>query len=166
MPEVAQLPVVVGLGLVDPELINPVLGGRCRFVPEPTDADLVQAQGAIARDGKASLTKPVPGSSGNGQGGDLDSDNLLPLFKTILETIPAPSFTEGAPLQAHVTNLDASNFLGRIALCRGRGAMPVLEAKYASVDTGETLAPSFPVSSNTRRAISAQLTGSPPLLTL
>ena len=73
---------------------------------------------AIARDGKASLTKPVPGSSGNGQGGELDSDNLLPLFKTILETIPAPSYTEGAPLQAHVTNLDASNFLGRIALCR------------------------------------------------
>ncbi|MBS2540004.1 translational GTPase TypA [Catenulispora sp. NF23] len=73
---------------------------------------------AIARDGKATLTKPVPGSSGNGQGGDLDSDNLLPLFKTILETIPAPSYTEGAPLQAHVTNLDASNFLGRIALCR------------------------------------------------
>ncbi|WP_194898576.1 translational GTPase TypA [Catenulispora pinisilvae] len=73
---------------------------------------------AIARDGKATLTKPVPGSSGNGQGGDLDSDNLLPLFKTILETIPAPAYTEGAPLQAHVTNLDASNFLGRIALCR------------------------------------------------
>ena len=73
---------------------------------------------AIARDGKASLAKPVPGSSGNGQGGELDSDNLLPLFKTILETIPAPSYTEGAPLQAHVTNLDASNFLGRIALCR------------------------------------------------
>jgi GTP-binding protein len=73
---------------------------------------------AIARDGKASLAKPVPGSSGNGQGGELDSENLLPLFKTILETIPAPSYTEGAPLQAHVTNLDASNFLGRIALCR------------------------------------------------
>ncbi|ACU69686.1 GTP-binding protein TypA [Catenulispora acidiphila DSM 44928] len=73
---------------------------------------------AIARDGKATLTKPVPGSSGNGQGGELDSENLLPLFKTILETIPAPSYTEGAPLQAHVTNLDASNFLGRIALCR------------------------------------------------
>ena len=73
---------------------------------------------AIARDGKASLTRPEPGSSGNGQGGELDSDNLLPLFKTILETIPAPSYTEGAPLQAHVTNLDASNFLGRIALCR------------------------------------------------
>ncbi|WP_194912124.1 translational GTPase TypA [Catenulispora rubra] len=73
---------------------------------------------AIARDGKATLTKPVPASSGYGQGGELDSENLLPLFKTILETIPAPSYTEGAPLQAHVTNLDASNFLGRIALCR------------------------------------------------
>jgi GTP-binding protein len=73
---------------------------------------------AIARDGKASLTRPEPGSSGNGTGGDLDSPNLLPLFKAILETIPAPSYTEGAPLQAHVTNLDASNFLGRIALCR------------------------------------------------
>jgi GTP-binding protein len=73
---------------------------------------------AVARDGKASLTKPVPGSSGYGTGSELDSDNLLPLFRTILETIPAPTFTENAPLQAHVTNLDASNFLGRIALCR------------------------------------------------
>ena len=35
MPEVAELPVVVGLGLVDPDLVNPVLGGHCRFVPEP-----------------------------------------------------------------------------------------------------------------------------------
>src|SRR5260221_8166849 len=59
---------------------------------------------AIARDGKASLNRPEAGSSGNGTGGDLDSENLLPLFRTILETIPAPSYTEGAPLQAHVTN--------------------------------------------------------------
>jgi D-3-phosphoglycerate dehydrogenase / 2-oxoglutarate reductase len=49
MPEVADLPVVVGLGLVDPVLVNPVLGGHCRFVPEPTEADLAQAQGAIVR---------------------------------------------------------------------------------------------------------------------
>ncbi len=40
------------------------------------------------------------------------------MFKTILETIPAPTYTEGAPLQAHVTNLDASPFLGRLALVR------------------------------------------------
>jgi GTP-binding protein len=47
-----------------------------------------------------------------------DSPDLQPLFRTILETIPAPTYDEGAPFQAHVTNLDASNFLGRIALCR------------------------------------------------
>jgi len=47
-----------------------------------------------------------------------DSPNLGPLFATILEHIPAPSYIEGAPLQAHVTNLDASPYLGRLALCR------------------------------------------------
>ena len=47
-----------------------------------------------------------------------DGRDLEPLFRTILETIPAPTYTEGAPLQAHVTNLDASPFLGRLALCR------------------------------------------------
>jgi D-3-phosphoglycerate dehydrogenase / 2-oxoglutarate reductase len=49
MPEVSDLPVVVGLGAVDPQLVNPVLWGRCRFVPEPTEQDLAQARGAIAR---------------------------------------------------------------------------------------------------------------------
>jgi GTP-binding protein len=72
------------------------------------DFPIVYASG---RDGKASLDKPENGSSP-------DSPNLLPLFDTILTTIPAPSYDEGAPLQAHVTNLDASPFLGRIALCR------------------------------------------------
>ena len=47
-----------------------------------------------------------------------DSDDLEPLFRTIIETVPAPMYTDGAPLQAHVTNLDASPFLGRLALCR------------------------------------------------
>ena len=47
-----------------------------------------------------------------------DGTDLEPLFKTILETIPAPTYAEGAPLQAHVTNLDASPFLGRLALVR------------------------------------------------
>jgi GTP-binding protein len=72
------------------------------------DFPIVYASG---RDGKASLEQPANGSSP-------DSADLLPLFRTILETIPAPTFAEGAPLQAHVTNLDASPFLGRIALCR------------------------------------------------
>src|SRR6478672_2214154 len=66
---------------------------------------------ACARDGKASLNRPADGSVP-------DSNDLQPLFRTILETIPAPAYREGAPLQAHVTNLDASPFLGRIALCR------------------------------------------------
>ncbi len=45
-------------------------------------------------------------------------ENLLPLFETIIQTIPAPEYTEGAPLQAWVTNLDYSDYVGRLALCR------------------------------------------------
>jgi GTP-binding protein len=67
---------------------------------------------ACARDGIASLTMPKDGTVPE------DSTDLEVLFNTILETIPAPTYTEGAPLQAHVVNLDASNFLGRLALCR------------------------------------------------
>ncbi|MFF5726227.1 translational GTPase TypA [[Kitasatospora] papulosa] len=67
---------------------------------------------ACARDGVASLTKPEDGTV------PADSDSLEPFFSTILSTVPAPEYDEAAPLQAHVTNLDADNFLGRIALCR------------------------------------------------
>ncbi|MFC9972720.1 translational GTPase TypA [Spirillospora sp. NPDC127200] len=66
---------------------------------------------ASGRAGRASLTKP-------GDGELPDSEDLEPLFQVITDTIPAPSYDPTAPLQAHVTNLDASNFLGRIALCR------------------------------------------------
>jgi GTP-binding protein len=64
-----------------------------------------------AKVGRASLTQPVDGEMP-------DSPNLEPLFETILQRVPAPSYEEGAPLQAHVTNLDASPFLGRLALLR------------------------------------------------
>ncbi|MFE6161871.1 translational GTPase TypA [Streptomyces sp. NPDC056486] len=67
---------------------------------------------ACARDGVASLTKPQDGTV------PADSDSLEPFFSAILDTVPAPEYDEDAPLQAHVTNLDADNFLGRIALCR------------------------------------------------
>ncbi|MFI8072718.1 MULTISPECIES: translational GTPase TypA [unclassified Streptomyces] len=67
---------------------------------------------ACARDGVASLTKPENGTV------PADSDNLEPFFTTILSHVPAPEYDETAPLQAHVTNLDADNFLGRIALLR------------------------------------------------
>jgi GTP-binding protein len=66
---------------------------------------------ASAKAGRASLEKPS-------NGGFPDSPDLEPLFRTILDTIPAPTYDEGAPLQAHVTNLDASPFLGRLALVR------------------------------------------------
>jgi len=67
---------------------------------------------ACARDGVASLTKPEDGTV------PADSDSLWPFFVTLLETVPAPEYEAAAPLQAHVTNLDADNFLGRIALLR------------------------------------------------
>jgi len=66
---------------------------------------------ASAKSGRASLEQPA-------DGGQPDNGDLVPLFKTILESVPAPVYTEGAPLQAHVTNLDASPFLGRLALVR------------------------------------------------
>ncbi|MFI6757693.1 translational GTPase TypA [Micromonospora sp. NPDC050417] len=69
---------------------------------------------ACARDGIASLTQPADGTVPD------DSTSLEPLFRTLLGTIPPPAYTEDAPLQAHVTNLDASPFLGRLALCRVR----------------------------------------------
>ena len=66
---------------------------------------------ASAKAGRASLTQPA-------DGGMPDGENLDILFETIFSTIPAPVFHEGAPLQAHVTNLDSSPYLGRLALCR------------------------------------------------
>jgi GTP-binding protein len=66
---------------------------------------------ASARTGRASLTQPENGTQPDGT--DLEA-----LFATILSTIPAPVYDDEAPLQAHVTNLDSSNFLGRLALLR------------------------------------------------
>ncbi|TQS26936.1 translational GTPase TypA [Microbispora sp. KK1-11] len=66
---------------------------------------------ASAKAGRASLERPA-------DGGMPDSPDLEPLFETIKNTIPAPVYDPSAPLQAHVTNLDASSYLGRIALCR------------------------------------------------
>ncbi|MET8001948.1 translational GTPase TypA [Nonomuraea glycinis] len=66
---------------------------------------------ASAKAGRASLARPD-------NGGMPDAENLEPLFDIIKSTIPAPVYDPNAPLQAHVTNLDASAYLGRIALCR------------------------------------------------
>jgi GTP-binding protein len=79
------------------------------------DADEHQIEFPIvytsARAGRASMTRPD-------DGGMPDEPDLESLFATILATIPAPVYDDEAPLQAHVTNLDSSNFLGRLALLR------------------------------------------------
>jgi GTP-binding protein len=72
------------------------------------DVPVVYASG---RNGAASDNKP--------DNGELpDNDDLEPLFKAILDHVPAPTYDDQHPLQAHVTNLDASPFLGRLALLR------------------------------------------------
>jgi GTP-binding protein len=64
-----------------------------------------------AKAGRASLDRPPDGSSPDGP-------DLGPLFDTLLATVPPPAYDEGAPLQARVATLDASPYLGRLALCR------------------------------------------------
>ncbi|GAB10610.1 GTP-binding protein TypA [Gordonia araii NBRC 100433] len=66
---------------------------------------------ASGRAGVASTTKPADGSVPDG-------DNLDPFFDVLMEHVPAPKGDPDAKLQAHVTNLDASAFLGRLALVR------------------------------------------------
>ncbi|MDP9416791.1 MAG: GTP-binding protein, partial [Actinomycetota bacterium] len=79
------------------------------------DADEAQIDFPIvycsARAGRASVTRP-------GDGELPVDDDLGPLMRTILDVVPPPAYDENAPLQAHVTNLDASPYLGRLALCR------------------------------------------------
>jgi len=60
-----------------------------------------------------------------------ESDSLKPLFDLIVATIPAPTYEEGHPLQALVTNLDASPYVGRLALCRVRQGTLVKGAQVA-----------------------------------
>jgi GTP-binding protein len=72
------------------------------------DLPVVYASG---RNGAASWNKPANGTLP-------DNDDLEPLFDAILKHVPAPTYDDEAPLQAWVTNLDASPFLGRIALLR------------------------------------------------
>lgn len=72
------------------------------------DVPVVYASGKA---GRASVENP-------GDGNLPENEDLEPLFKTIIDHIPAPSYDDEGVLQAHVTNLDASPFLGRLALLR------------------------------------------------
>ncbi len=66
----------------------------------------------VSREGKASLERPADGA------GLPDGATLQPLLDLLIERIPAPEYEPDAPLQALVTNLDSSPYLGRVALCR------------------------------------------------
>ena len=68
---------------------------------------------ASAKAGRASTNRPADGEMP-------DNTSLAPLFAAILDSVPPPMYDPEAPLQAHVTNLDASPYLGRLALCRVR----------------------------------------------
>ena len=107
----ARLPVVLVINKVDrpdariDEVVSEV---EELFLDVDADEDQIDFPilYACARDGWASTTKGEVG------------EDLSPLFDTILEAIPAPEYEEGAPLQALVCNLDASPYMGRLAICR------------------------------------------------
>jgi GTP-binding protein len=76
---------------------------------------------ANARDGLASLDADDPAlRAGQPVHDPGRPDGLKPLFELLLEHIPAPEYDPDHPLQALVTNLDSSPYVGRIALCRVR----------------------------------------------
>jgi GTP-binding protein len=57
--------------------------------------------------------------------------DLQPLFELLVEHVPAPQYEPDHPLQAHVTNLDADSYVGRLAICRVR---------QGTIRRGETIA--------------------------
>ena len=122
----ANLPVILGVNKVDrpdsrlddvvEESTDLLLSLASDLAEENPDIDIdavldVPVIYASAKARRADTVQPADGQLPA-------NDNLEPLFRTIIERIPGPSYDEDAPLQAHVTNLDASPFLGRLALLR------------------------------------------------
>ena len=122
----AKLPVILVVNKVDRpdsridevvgESMDLLLGLASDLAEEVPDLDLdavlnVPVVYASGKAGAASLNQPADGQLP-------DNDDLEPLFKTIIEHVPAPTYDPNEVLQAHVTNLDSSPFLGRLALVR------------------------------------------------
>src|SRR3984957_19961812 len=112
----ARLPVIVVINKVDrPDARIAEVVDACYELFLDLDASEDQIEFPIvyasARAGRASLNRPEDGELP-------DSPDLEPLFQVLRETVPAPTYDPAAPLRAHVANLDASSYLGRIALCR------------------------------------------------
>jgi GTP-binding protein len=116
----ASLPVILVVNKIDrvaghPARVAEVLDEVYELFLD-LDADEEQIEFPIvycnARAGRATLDyDPASGA---------DGESLQPLFETLLEHIPPPSYDPELPLQALVTNLDSSPYLGRLALCRVR----------------------------------------------
>ncbi|KQY58407.1 GTP-binding protein TypA [Aeromicrobium sp. Root495] len=115
----AKMPVILVVNKVDrpdsriAEVVDETYELFLDLLPEDAGDDALDfpVVYASAKAGRASTTQPA-------DGGLPEDENLIPLFQTIMDAVPAPVYTEGAPLQAHVTNLDSSPFLGRLALVR------------------------------------------------
>ena len=112
----AKLPVILVINKVDrPDARIAEVVDACYELFLDLDATEDQIEFPIvyasARAGRASLQRPEDGTLP-------DSPDLEPLFAVLRDTVPAPSYDPEEPLRAHVTNLDASSYLGRIALCR------------------------------------------------
>ena len=112
----ARLPVILVINKVDrPDARIAEVVDACYELFLDLDATEEQIEFPIvyasARAGRASLTRPADGALP-------DSPDLEPLFTVLADAVPAPRYDPSAPLQAQVANLDASSYLGRIALCR------------------------------------------------
>src|ERR1039457_802604 len=112
----ANLPVILVINKVDrPDARIAEVVDACYELFLDLDAPEEQIDfptvSSSARAGRASLNRPADGTLP-------DSDDLEPLFTVLRDTVPAPTYDPAEPLRAHVTNLDASAYLGRIALCR------------------------------------------------
>lgn len=122
----AKLPVILCVNKVDRpdarieevvgEASDLLLGLAQDVIEEGVDLDLdslldLPVIYCAAKVGYASENQPADGQLP-------DNDNLEPLFDAIIKNIPAPEYEPGAPLQAHVANIDSSDFLGRLGLVR------------------------------------------------
>jgi GTP-binding protein len=112
----ARLPVVLVVNKVDrPDARIAEVVDETYELFLDLDADEHQIEFPIvychAKAGKASLERPADGTSP-------DAEDLTALFESILSAVPAPTYDPEVPLQALVTNLDSSPYLGRLALCR------------------------------------------------
>jgi GTP-binding protein len=113
----ADLPVVLVVNKVDrPDARIAEVVHEVEELFLDLDADVHQLDFPIvycvSREGKATLERPADGA------GLPDGETLTPLFQLLLSRIPAPTYEPEVPLQALVTNLDASPYVGRLALCR------------------------------------------------